>query len=102
MTKIFAVLRYVKTLPHDYLVLVVDAYDVFACGPPRKLVKRYKRFGGVVVAGTHFSSRSVNGGFYRGKAMAIRELLECLLSSRLEDDQEALAYMLRSSQRGLA
>lgn len=41
MTKIKGYLDYVKTLKSDQLVICVDAYDVFATGPPDELIKKY-------------------------------------------------------------
>lgn len=110
ITKVKGWLGYIKNLPDESLVLVVDAYDVMACAPPRKLIKRYRKLGGGLVIGAetqcnyHCSPvpnywerekkktrlRYVNSGFYMGKASVMKKVMTYLTSLEMEDDQMAL------------
>ena len=114
MTKIKGYLEYTKTLDPNQLVVITDAYDVLATGPPGELISNYKSYGKPLVVGAESycgkncipvdkwwnsekgkerekgKLRYVNSGFFMGPAYIITKTLNYMVSLGISDDQEAL------------
>lgn len=108
MTKVKACYDYILQVKNYELVCIVDAFDMLACGSPKKLVRKFKRYHKDIVVGgenacggnctpldAHFKYSDnekgryqyANGGFYIGYPKAVAHMLKYILDLGIEDDQ---------------
>jgi len=124
MTKINGYYEYAKSAHPDQLIVITDAYDVMANGPPHELIKSYKEYNKPLVVGCEtycgancipitnwWNERSqekqgklkyVNSGFFMARANYLVKVLSFMLSLGITDDQEALCIYVNKYPEDVA
>ena len=116
MTKIQGCYEYIKNnVPDNYIVIICDAYDVYACDDAEVLLNKFLKFDKKIVFGCENKCGTncipldfyyrynqikrkryqyVNGGFYMGYKAYILKMLGYILSLDIDDDQIAICRFI--------
>lgn len=110
MTKIKECYDYINNLEDDYIISIIDAYDILACDSPDVLLSKFLSYNSKIVIGAendcggncvplvnYFKNNNkksrykyANGGFYIGYKQDILFMLEYILDLNISDDQIGL------------